>query len=192
MKYTDIEYDGSEVRIAEDDANAWSVGITRETIQRILKSDLGGNPGDMLALWMFYAYTARWQKTNQVKATVSFCMKGLVWGDSRVRNARRGLMSLGLIEDIQDRSDKGFNKGWYVKVKHLVRTTLPQNGSVATIDHTPLKSKLGRNHSGDNPPTNALGVNKKNTQGVNKRRNALGVSKDLSALLSETVLSVSL
>ena len=33
------------------------------------------NGGDNVALYMFYYKTAKWQKTNQIKASDEYCMK---------------------------------------------------------------------------------------------------------------------
>lgn len=121
MKYDD-DLPVFESILREGDDNEWSVGITRESIEIILKSEKLAPVADMLALWMFYAYTARWQKTNKPKATVSFVMKGLGWGRDKVRNARQGLLKLKLIKDVQDHK-KGQGK-WaeaYVQVNHLCR-----------------------------------------------------------------------
>lgn len=112
------------VRVA-DDASAWQVGITRETIQRILAvKSKGSDSGDMLALWMFYAYTARWQNVNQPRATTGYTASGLGWSESRVRRAKHALKLLGLIEDISCREENNRITGWYVKVFHLTKANI--------------------------------------------------------------------
>lgn len=88
---------------------------------------------DMIALWMFYAYTCRWQQTNQARATVSFASRGLKLSEDRVKKARNALKELGLISDVQARDAEGKLSGWYVRVRHLAR---------------PVK-----NHPLENPPT---------------------------------------
>jgi hypothetical protein len=122
MRYDDDLPDLEDMVVCEGDSTQWSVGITRESIEIILKSETIAPVADMLALWMFYAYTARWQKTNRPKATVAYVMSGLGWGRDKVRKARHGLSHLRLIQDIQELKEE--NGKWgaaYVQVNHLCR-----------------------------------------------------------------------
>lgn len=107
--------------LMEDDANAWSIGITRETYERMLKID-AKDRGPAILVWQFYAYTARWQHTNQARATVGFVAKGLGMTEAKVRRARTVLLDLELIEDVQQREGQRI-KGWYVKVRHLAKAS---------------------------------------------------------------------
>jgi hypothetical protein len=115
------------VRI-EGDSNQWSVAITRQTIQRIISHP---NPkaktGDMIALWMFYAYTARWQEVNQPKATTSYTAKGLRWSQERVKKTKNLLKGLGLIEDAVRKDASGKVVGWYIRVFHLASSHSTEN-----------------------------------------------------------------
>ena len=43
--------------------------IHKSIIDKFLKKD---KPGDLIALYLFYYYTAKWQKTNQPKATTGY------------------------------------------------------------------------------------------------------------------------
>lgn len=112
----------SDYVLCEGDSSQWSVGITRATIERILKSD-SEDRGDMLSLWMFYAYTCRWQEVSQARATVAFVAKGMGWSEPRVKKARNGLKELGLIDDVQSRAKDGQVNGWYVAVRHLAKAS---------------------------------------------------------------------
>ena len=76
------------------------------------------NPDDLISLYCFYYYTAKWQKTNQPKATDSFCMSGLHWGYEKFKKAKSKLIEMGLIEKIQSR-EKGMITAWYVKVNFI-------------------------------------------------------------------------
>jgi hypothetical protein len=123
MTYDAPEESGN-LLLMEDDANRWSVAITKETLEVILKSEAGDRP-DMIAVWIFYAYTARWQKTDKAHATVAYIAKGTGMTETRVRKARAALLELRLIEDVQSRNGQRVG-GWFVKVRHLARSsTLP-------------------------------------------------------------------
>lgn len=136
----------------QGDPNQWSVAITRETIQRILKNPTG-DTGDMLALWMFYAYTARWQHTNRPKSVTEYTAKGLGWSVARVRRAKSELAKLGLIADSKTTDGNGRITGWYVEVFYLALAQnvhphdFPQGGNTG--------DKYSRSGS-----LNALAVNK--------------------------------
>src|SRR6185369_3761884 len=95
---------------------------------------------DAWILYAFYYKSAKIQETNQPKATISFCMKGLDgWGETRVRNAKNVLRELGLITDIKRTNELGKVTGWYIKLNFIAtkeleeKSTLPskpQGGSV--------------------------------------------------------------
>jgi hypothetical protein len=104
---------------APKEREQWSIGITRESFERIMATG-GKDTGDMVALWMFYAYTAKWQNTNQPRATRGFVEKGLKWTKERIIKAKKKLLLLNLIEDVTRRdAETGQMAGCYVKVNHL-------------------------------------------------------------------------
>src|SRR5689334_15757816 len=74
--------------------------ITKQTIDKLLNHD---QSNDMIALYMFYTYTALWQRTNQPHATLRYVMRGLNWGKDRVRAVRSLLRDRGIIGDVADR-----------------------------------------------------------------------------------------
>lgn len=108
--------------LCEGDSTEWSIGINRATYERIQKEE---NPGDLVALWVFYAYTCRWQNVNQAYATSNFVMKALGWGDVRFQKAKKTLRDMGLIQDVRQTDQTGRVVGWYVKVFHLAKATPP-------------------------------------------------------------------
>jgi hypothetical protein len=63
--------------------------LSKQTLDLFLKQD---DPADLIALYCFYYYTAKWQATNQPKATISYVAKGLKWGEAKVRNQKRKLI----------------------------------------------------------------------------------------------------
>lgn len=109
--------------LCEGDPSQWMVAITRVTMERILKCGYD-TPGDMIALWMFYAYTCRWQKTNRVRATVSYVSKGLGWGEVKTRRVKQALRDLGLISDVRV-VENGKVDAWYVQVFFLAKASTP-------------------------------------------------------------------
>ncbi len=97
------------------------IAINETTWNRIFRCE-GSEfcPGDMVLLWMFYAKTAQRQGTFRVWSTTEFTAKGLGWSIRRVRKAKRGLESLGLVEDVRSTDAQGHVDKWYVQVFHLV------------------------------------------------------------------------
>lgn len=80
----------------------------------------GKNSGKLIALYNFYYYTAKWQKTNQARATDNYCEKGLGFSNRTVAKLKKILISLGLIEQIVQKDPiTGRIVGWYVKVKFI-------------------------------------------------------------------------
>ena len=87
--------------------------LSKSLIDLFLKS---GNFANLIALYAFYYYTAKWQGTNQPKATVSYVAKGIGWGEDKVHAVRKTLINYGLIEDITQRDTNGRLIGHYVKL----------------------------------------------------------------------------
>ena len=50
--------------------------ITKQTFDAFLRSDF---PADLIALYNFYYYTAKWQETNQPKCTTGYTAEGVKW-----------------------------------------------------------------------------------------------------------------
>ena len=44
------------------------------------------NPANLIGLYCFYYYTAKWQGTNQPKATIIYTAKGMKWGQDKLNN----------------------------------------------------------------------------------------------------------
>ena len=107
--------------MAEGSIEDHLIGITKQTIDRLLKME---NPGDCIALYTFYAYTRKWQKNNAVYATSDFAMTGLGWGRERFAKAKSQLKEQGFIEDIQRKDQSGKVIGWYVGVRFAQNATL--------------------------------------------------------------------
>lgn len=88
------------------------------------------NPGDLISLYTFYYYTAKWQKTNQPKASIAYVAKGLHWNKDKVIKVKKQLEELGLIEEIR-RVDEQTKKvtGWYIRIVDLWKTEEPHSSN---------------------------------------------------------------
>lgn len=72
-----------------------------------------------IALYMFYYYTAKWQGTNQPKATTLFTAKALQCSPEIIRRTKKVLIDLGLIENIVKKDKNNKITGHYIKVKFI-------------------------------------------------------------------------
>lgn len=126
--------------------------LTKPTIDRFLKEK---NCAELMALYTFYYYTAKWQRTNQPRCTTSYVAKALHWKEDKVRRVKKQLAGMGLVEDVQDR-DKNTNKiiGHYVSVKfifkqeteeNIKKATLPQKGECGIEGRQMLKENNNKN-----------------------------------------------
>jgi hypothetical protein len=105
-----------ENRAAIYDNNQEPIVLSKATLDRLLKED---KPGDLIALYTFYYYTAKWQGTNQARATKPYVTKGLGWGEDRYIRASKKLLELKLIETVIRKKPDGTNDGYYIKVNFL-------------------------------------------------------------------------
>ena len=72
--------------------------LTKQTCDLLLSQEKGS---DLIALYVFYYYTAKWQGTNQPHCTTSYSSDGLGWTIQRLRKAKKKLIELGLISDVK-------------------------------------------------------------------------------------------
>lgn len=108
--------------------------ISKQTLDFFLKQI---NPAELIALYTFYYYTAKWQKTNQPKVAIKYTAKGLKWGNHKVIRVKKQLEDFKLIEEIKDiNKTTGQVQGWYIKLNYIWKkeTQIPQvsNVEVAT------------------------------------------------------------
>lgn len=98
--------------------------INKITIEKLFnQKNLNG-----LILYIFYYKTAKWQKTNQIKANDTYTKKCLHWGSDKLKNAKDLLKQMRLIDIIQKRNDKSQIDGWYIKINYYsttLETTTP-------------------------------------------------------------------
>ncbi len=88
--------------------------ISKSVIDICLKTP---EPSDTIALYIFLYYTAKWQKTNTIKANVKFIMKALKWGNRRVSEIKKILTDIGLIKTVKRNTIN--NLGWYIEIKFI-------------------------------------------------------------------------
>jgi len=122
------------------------------------------HPADLISLYIFYYYTAKWQNTNSVQATTEYTAKGLKWSSDRVRQRKKELIKLDLIEDkISKNPQTNQIEGHYILVKFIW-------GHESTKSHTQENPEYGESPSMENPEGNALDYNSRNALGYNSKR----------------------
>lgn len=112
------------------------------------------NCSDCLALYIFYYKTAKWQKTDTVKANDKYIGKCLKWGTKKIRETKKTLKENGLIDIIQRRTD-GRIDGWYIKVSYLVSKKEQEQIKVSVESNNAPKQQVAETTSGFQE-TNAL------------------------------------
>jgi len=138
------------------------VVIHKGLIDKLKETD---NFAELLSLYIFYYYTAKWQETNQPKCSTYYTAQGLKWGVEKVRKYKRILKETGLVEDIVDIDEKTKQtKGWYIKINYIFK----QN----TINNIELSHPSGFPHSGSSQGVgksdpNALSTLKLNALSIN-------------------------
>ena len=90
--------------------------LNKITVDRLFQLE---NCADCIALYVFYCKTAKWQKTDTVKANDQYVKKSLKWGISKIQKTKQALKEHGLIDIVQRRKD-GKIEGWFIKVSYLV------------------------------------------------------------------------
>ena len=138
---------------------------------------------DLIALYCFYYYTAKWQKTNQPKATTNYVAKGIKWHIGKVRRVKKDLKQLGLIEDIQARNeDNSKIIAHYIKVNFIwTRQTIKDyypNGFAKGSKTQGIAKSIANALSDNN--INALSYNRKNKK-INKKSTASNETNNIPA-----------
>ena len=91
--------------------------LNKATIDTLFDLD---NCSDCIALYVFYYKTAKWQKTNIIKANDEYIKKSLKWGAKKILTTKQALKESGLIDIVQRRKD-GKIEGWYIKISYIVK-----------------------------------------------------------------------
>ena len=138
--------------------------IHKSLIDKFLEEEF---PGDLIALYTFYYYTAKWQGTNQTRATTSYSSAGLKWSEARIRKTKQTLIRLGLVEDKTQKDAKGQIIGHYVYVRFLWSDSKTRDAQESAPD--PQKTTPWQIHTVGNRETNALSLYKGNALSLNSK-----------------------
>lgn len=107
----------------------------------------------LIALYYFMYYTAKWQGTNQPKATASYIASKLRWSIRTVKKYKVMLIELGLVENIKviDHKTKKII-GWYIKLNFIPKkTTVQKYHRVVNLHPNALSSSNTNALSSDKP-----------------------------------------
>jgi len=112
-----------------------------------------------IALYCFYYYTAKWQKTNQPRVTVAFASKGIGCSERRIQVLKKVLIDLNLIKDITVRDSNGRIVRCFVKVNFIWSSNINTSRCGQLPGVEPLQAA--------NLPTNALSTVNRNALSAN-------------------------
>ena len=133
--------------------------INKMTIDTLFKLD---NCADCVALYVFYYKTAKWQKTNTIKANDLYVKKSLKWGIDKIKRTKKTLKEHGLIDIVQRRKD-GKIDGWYIELAYMVTERKIEDVRIKVEEYQPTipKSNNTQNQQVENSTcgfedTNAL------------------------------------
>lgn len=112
------------------------------------------NCADCIALYAFYYKTAKWQKTNTIKANDLYVKKCLKWGIDKIQRTKQALKENGLIKIVQRRAN-GKIQGWYVEVSYLVSQRKTEDLRIKVESNNTEKQQVAQATSGFEE-TNAL------------------------------------
>lgn len=126
--------------------------LNKITIDRLFQLE---NCADCIALYVFYYKTAKWQKTNTVKANDQYVKKSLKWGISKIQKTKQTLKEHGLIDIVQRRKD-GKIEGWFIKVSYLVNERKADEIKIHVQESNNTQNQHVENSTCGNEETNAL------------------------------------
>ena len=126
--------------------------LNKITIDRLFQLE---NCADCIALYVFYYKTAKWQKTNTVKANDQYVKKSLKWGISKIQKTKQTLKEHGLIDIVQRRKD-GKIEGWFIKVSYLVSERKADEIKIKVQNINNTQNEQVENCTSGNEETNAL------------------------------------
>jgi hypothetical protein len=137
---TNMERAKSNTKVCYN-TNEEPIVLSKHLLDILLKQN---SPSDLIGLYTFYYYTAKWQETNQPWAVDDYCRKCLHWGDDRFKNAQQQLIKLGLIKRIRDTDEKGRVIKWFIKVLFIWKQEyIHQNPQNPKVEPEPSKPSSG-------------------------------------------------
>lgn len=125
--------------------------LNKTTIDALFKLN---SCSDCIALYVFYYKTAKWQKTNVIKATDNYVESSMNWSHNRLLKIKTILKEKGLIDIIQRRKD-GKIQGWYVQVNYLVSDRTLDEITIKVDESKKLNSQQVEISTSCNQETNA-------------------------------------
>ena len=129
--------------------------LSKQTLDLFLEQK---NSKDLIAVYVFYYFTAKWQKTNQPWCADKFVMMGLKMGKKTFSEAKKFLMTEHFISKVPARDRKGKITKWYVKLNYIWKqSSIPE----MEIDQSPQNPPSGEQE------TNALSANTVNALNAN-------------------------
>lgn len=126
--------------------------LHKATIDKLYQFE---NSADCIALYVFYYKTAKWQKTNVIKASDEYVKKCLKWGNGKIRKTKQTLKENGLINIVQARADKKIS-GWYIEVCYLVSEKSMQEIDIKVVDSKNSQNQQVAKPTSSNQETSAL------------------------------------
>lgn len=140
--------------------------LSKQTIDLFLQQQY---PSDLISLYSFYYYTAKWQKTNQPKCTTGYVATGLKKSEDWVRKHKKTLIDLKLIEDVRVKNEVGQIEGWYIKINYVWKEE-------TLFNHPQENPPSGKTHRVGKSGVNALNAN--NINALNANNIKLGDSEE--------------
>ena len=163
--------------------------LNKHTIDRLFALDDCVN---CIALYMFYYKTAKWQKTDKIKATDEYVMKCLKWGKNKLTDTKSALKGCGLIDTVILR-ENGRIKDWLVKVHYIVPKEQADKAKIVVNDQRYCKQEVVEtrtcsqetNALRDNPK--CLKITEEMLKDKNKetKKESLQQAKDIIAFFNE-------
>ena len=147
------------------DENQEPIVLSKHLLDTFLKEP---HPSELISLYAFYYYTAKWQKTNQPKATTAYAAKGLKWTEAKVRQHKKRLIELNLVDDLTSRDAKGHITAHYIRIYFVWCKE-----TVETLQNPPC----GESNSVGKHTPNALSPNKENALSTIINGKELGVGE---------------
>ena len=126
--------------------------LHKSTIDKLYQLE---NSADCIALYVFYYKTAKWQKTNVIKASDEYVKQCLKWGNDKIRKIKQTLKENGLINIVQARTDNKIS-GWYIEVCYLVSEKSTQDIDIKVIDSKNSQNQQVAKPTSSNQETSAL------------------------------------
>lgn len=126
--------------------------LHKATIDKLYQLE---NAADCISLYVFYYKTAKWQKTNVIKASDEYVKKCLKWGNEKIRKTKQTLKENGLINIVQARTDNKIS-GWYIEVCYLVSEKSTHDIEIKIVDSKNSQNQQVAKPTSSNQETSAL------------------------------------